>query len=270
MPLSIFYPTPPLDRYIKFYWILEDCSVTASEESVRIIPTACPEMTFYFGDKYYTLSEGNSKIYQPDFVLSGQKSTFTDLCPTGRAGIFSVMFKPHGAGMFFDMPLNSIFDYNVSISDIIGDKVRTIQDALANAGNREKVLIMESFLKGMLKEKKNDNFARISAAISSTDANSGNIDIKALSDISCWSTKQFQRNFSDLVGITPKQFTRTVRFQYTIFVKQNNPKISLTELSHLCGYYDQSHFINEFRHFTGMTPKEYFKNEEICSDYFAA
>jgi len=66
----------------------------------------------------------------------------------------------------------------------------------------------------------------------------------------------------------PKRFLRTIRFQSAIYRKQLDNTISLTQLAMDCGYYDQAHFTNEFKTFTGMLPKEFFKNENVLSDYF--
>lgn len=84
----------------------------------------------------------------------------------------------------------------------------------------------------------------------------------------CLSDKQFYRVFSEQVGISPKQFLRTIRLQQIFYLVQCNPQIELSELVYLCGYYDQAHFINDFKLQTGMSPANCFAKCNTSSDYF--
>jgi AraC-like DNA-binding protein len=70
------------------------------------------------------------------------------------------------------------------------------------------------------------------------------------------------------VGTSPRQFLKTVRFQNALHTKFNQKSVSLTQLACDCGYYDQSHMINDFKSLSGFTPGEYFACCEPYSDYF--
>jgi AraC-like DNA-binding protein len=80
--------------------------------------------------------------------------------------------------------------------------------------------------------------------------------------------KQFERIFSEHIGISPKQYLKIIRFQFAIFQKQQNANMNLLDVSFKSGYYDQSHFINDFKSLSGLTPKQYFSKNEACSDFF--
>jgi AraC-like DNA-binding protein len=73
------------------------------------------------------------------------------------------------------------------------------------------------------------------------------------------SIKTFERKFIEQVGISPKLFSRIIRFNTAIALKMNNPERSWTDIAHGCGYYDQMHFIKDFKLFSGITPTQYFK-----------
>jgi AraC-like DNA-binding protein len=99
--------------------------------------------------------------------------------------------------------------------------------------------------------------------------NQGMVEIEELSSLACLSRKQFERIFLEYIGISPKQYLKIIRFQSSIFLKSKNEDISLTELAYESGYYDQSHFINEYRKMTGITPKQFFLDcQTIHSDFF--
>lgn len=97
----------------------------------------------------------------------------------------------------------------------------------------------------------------------------GMVDVDALAASACLSRKQYERNFQEMVGASPKQFMRIVRFQYAIHYKSRYPQASLTGVACECGFFDQSHMISEFRDFSGLTPKQYFAECEPFSDYFS-
>jgi AraC-like DNA-binding protein len=82
------------------------------------------------------------------------------------------------------------------------------------------------------------------------------------------SRRQFERKFIHYAGYSPKQFQRIARFNAVIKGFEQQPG-SLTEMAHHCGYYDQSHFIHDFRLFSGYSPKTFFTHQNDAADYRA-
>ena len=82
------------------------------------------------------------------------------------------------------------------------------------------------------------------------------------------SRRQFERVFAQDIGISPKQYLKIIRFQYCIFQKQQNVRLNMTGLTYESGYFDQSHFVNDFKSMCGLTPRQYFTENEACSDFF--
>ncbi|HLJ91621.1 MAG TPA: helix-turn-helix domain-containing protein [Gemmataceae bacterium] len=85
----------------------------------------------------------------------------------------------------------------------------------------------------------------------------GQCRIEALADYCHASVRQLQRRFQRAVGVTPKLFARTLRFERAQRRLRFDPETDLTGLAYQCGYFDQAHLIKEFRAFTGKTPSEY-------------
>jgi AraC-like DNA-binding protein len=94
------------------------------------------------------------------------------------------------------------------------------------------------------------------------------LSVAELSDNCFLSRRQFERKFLHYAGNSPKQFQRIARFNAVIkgFEKRNQ---SLTKMAYDCGYYDQSHFIHDFRCFAGYSPKTFFRNQKDAADYRA-
>jgi AraC-like DNA-binding protein len=73
------------------------------------------------------------------------------------------------------------------------------------------------------------------------------------------SERQFERKFSEYAGMSPKRFMRIVRFENACNLYRNKLEKSLTEIAYECGYFDQSHFIRDFKTFSGYEPGQYFR-----------
>lgn len=96
------------------------------------------------------------------------------------------------------------------------------------------------------------------------------ISVTELASIACLSKKQFERLFSSFVGINPKEYTRIVRFQKALEQMQHQvgKEINQAQIAYTSGYADQSHFIREFKKFSGYTPMSLLKVSNPYSDLF--
>jgi transcriptional regulator GlxA family with amidase domain len=109
---------------------------------------------------------------------------------------------------------------------------------------------------------------RIMHCIQIVDKQKGMVSIDHLADKACLGRKQLERNFKEFIGSTPRQFLKVIRFQNSLFQKSLCKELTITELAHQCGYFDQSHMINDYKELSGMTPGEYFIECDPVSDYF--
>jgi AraC-like DNA-binding protein len=80
--------------------------------------------------------------------------------------------------------------------------------------------------------------------------------------------RQFERRFKHTTGFSPAFFQRLVRFQRSYRMLENGTATSLTDMAHTCGYFDQSHFIRDFKRFSGMNPRTYFMKAQEKVDNF--
>ncbi len=234
----------------------------------RVVPSGLSELMFYLGDLPGSMDPG--KIITEHSLLSGQQKEYYDLRITGTLNLFSVIFQPHGLMVFFDLPLQEIFNQNVSLRHILKDAVTELETQLYEAGSfPERKHIVESFLSDRLAgSKKKYEFDRIRCCIEIINRSGGEVGIDTLASHACLSRKQFERIFQTHVGSSPGQFLKTVRFQRAVHEKSRNRGMSLTELTYRAGYYDQSHMNAEFQRLAGMTPGQYFASCDPFSDFF--
>jgi AraC-like DNA-binding protein len=189
---------------------------------------------------------------------------------TDSLSVFSIVFQPEGLMQFFNFPLSEICNRNISLKDINGQAGRDLEEKMNIATTfRQRVNIVEAYLFELLKNNFDDfEFRRINHIAELIKRTYGNINVAQMASEACLSRKQFERVFAENIGISPKQYLKIIRFQFAIFQKQRNNNLNMTELSYESGYFDQSHFINDFKALSGMTPKQYFSENESCSDFF--
>jgi methylphosphotriester-DNA--protein-cysteine methyltransferase len=131
-----------------------------------------------------------------------------------------------------------------------------LEDKLFNSpDNNQRIIHLENFL--IKKLNHCDDFERVEHALKIIENAKGQVKTQDIAYDVCLGIKQFERTFSKYVGVNPKKFTSIIRLQNVIQLKSTNKK-SMFQLAYDNGYYDQSHFIHDFKSLTGVTPKAFF------------
>jgi len=260
---QIIQPSSLLAPYVKHYWFMTiNSSVQASE---RVIPTGMMGLVFHRGERIFSSSD---ECLQPRAFLCGQDSSFTDLSYSGTIDMISIDFRPSGAKAFFKMPMIELNKQSVAIDCLSDSQIMELEKRLSDtSAPKECVLLIENFLYKRIYQFNTYNLKRMNAVIQSIYNGQQNIDL--LAQTACLGYKQFKRIFADYVGANPKDFLRVVRFQKALHTLQKRPDFSLTQLAYECGFYDQAHFIKDFKEISGYTPTEYFAICEPHSDLFS-
>jgi AraC-like DNA-binding protein len=261
-------PSLLLTPYIKHYWSIENTEKPEDQYVQRIIPSGMIEMIFYINSRPRILDD--AKYFSENVILSGHQKDFYDLQCNGNLSVFSIVFRPEGLMKFFNVPLNELYNKNIPLKFINERFEKDIYSAILDNGSfKKRTEIIENYLTRLLREDINSyEFKRINHAVDLIRQSHGKVTIDYLASGVCLSRKQFERKFTEYIGATPKQYLKTIRLQFSLFLKGRYRTLSLTELAYDCGYYDQSHFINEFKLQTGLTPRQYFDNNESYSDFF--
>jgi AraC-like DNA-binding protein len=244
------------------------CKPPDIKHTRRIVPCGLFELIFYLNTK--PVSTGNSRFVTDNVFISGQQSAFFDIEVPGNLSLFAIYFYPHGLSFFLDLPLNELHNQSIPLRYVLKENMNRLEDELSEVESFEKrISIAERFLTAQIHQNETRyQYKRIRHTVYLINRSKGIIDIEDLAAASCYGRKQYERNFSDIIGTTPKQFLKIVRFQDVIYRKTKHPDLSLTQLAYECGYYDQAHMINNFKALSGYTPKQFFEDCEPFSDYF--
>jgi len=268
MSIHFASPSNELAPYVKRYWAIENVLDKGEKCVQRIVPTGLTELLLYFTPRPKILT-GN-KYLSDNAALYGHQNDFYDMELEGDLSVFSIVFQPQGLMQFFKFPLHEICNQNVPLQHLIGQSGRDLEEKMGEATTfHQRVNIVESYLLKLLNANFADfEFRRINHIVDLIKQTCGNININQMASAACLCRKQFERIFAEHIGISPKQYLKIIRFQFALFQKQKNVNMSMLDLSYECGYYDQSHFINDFKSLSGLTPKQYFAENDPCSDFF--
>lgn len=259
---TIIQPSPCLAPYVKQYWHLS--TVGDSTSLARTVPTGMMSLIFHRGNRLLSVRDNTP---HPRVFLGGQEQTFDDLQYDGQIDMIAVVFRPAGVRAFFSLPLNKVTGLRLSAEEIEDKELVQLENSVINTEEEGlSITLIEQFLMKRLTQPSTYHLKRLDTAIHLIDAGEG--EISRLADAACLSTRQFCRIFSEHIGVTPKEFARTIRFQRALHILEKNRGISFTALAYESGYYDQSHMIREFNTYSGYTPGEYLSQCAPHSDYF--
>lgn len=261
-------PSASLSPYVKSYWMIENILSQGREHIQRIVPTGLLELSFHLGDK--PKSSDTSKTIAEHSVITGHINQCFDITITGRLSLFSIYFYPHGLALFLDVPVKELNNQTIPLKYLVRKDVNELEEQLASTLSfHGRIKRVERFLhRRLMQNTKKSPDSRINSSIQRINHMKGMVDIHDLASEACLTRRQFERIFREDVGTSPKQFLKIVRFQHALQIHAANKKKSLTELAFDCGYYDQSHMIGDFVQMSGKSPKEYFGEGAVYSDYF--
>jgi AraC-like DNA-binding protein len=224
----------------------------------RVIPIDSMQLMFHYRHPFAVLQpEGNLKR-QPQSIISGLSSTYSDVTTIGESGVIFVAFKPSGACHFFRFPLIEMEEKSINIGDIFGREIRQTEEQLYSAKTpEERVAVIESFLIDRFSPISVYDEALLDNGIRLIQESGGQITAAGLAERLSLTSKTLERKFASFVGKTPGQYSKLIRFRGILAGFGNKKKSSLTEQAFINGYFDQAHFINDFKKYTGYTPKEF-------------
>lgn len=159
----------------------------------------------------------------------------------------------------------------VSLETLFGNDVREVEQSILSANSTsDRIKHVETFLISRLTDSETVDRLVKSTVETILTAN-GQLSIDELSKLTNVNRRQLERKFSSAIGLSPKQLSKTIRLQATLKMLVNKKFTSLTALAYENEYYDQAHFIKDFKELTGFTPKEFYgSNLKMSSLFFGA
>lgn len=268
MNYAVHTVSPLLDSFIKCFWTLEDDG-SGDPVKQKILPDGCMEMIIHYGDLYRQHLEDGSSFLQPRSFIFGQITRYIEIEPTGPSGMIAARFLPDGLGHFLSQPLSELDNKAVSLENIFGQKGIDLENAiLAASHTNERIQVLEKFLASLLTESVAiDKITR--TCVDVILRSQGQVAVSELANRMNTYRRNLERRFSSRIGISPKQLSRIIRLQSALKMLEQGQCGNLTSLAYENGYFDQAHFIRDFREFTDSSPRSFYAENLRLATLFA-
>lgn len=263
MNYQTFKPHKDLESIVKFYWTLE-VPFDLKNKKQKIVPDGCIEMTFNFGDKIKRYTSENDFILHPNAMVMGQRTKSYYILPVGNVDTFAICFYPIGFVNFVKTTLENLVDKETPIAELFGQaEANELEQHMIQAINtQQRINIIETFLLKKLNLKNTiDNVVKTTVDALLTTNGTTPINVILKDNIS--KRRQIERHFKKQIGISPKQLGKAIRLQATLQLLLNKESKTLTDIAYESEYFDQSHFIKDFKDLVGVTPKDFLDNENM-------
>ncbi|TDX00355.1 helix-turn-helix domain-containing protein [Dinghuibacter silviterrae] len=251
-----YKPHPLLDAYIVCYWsALADSPPFRERES--LIPDGTTEFMFNFGDPYHQLQGDVPATVKGAHIIGIRKRSLI-ISQTTRQDFFCIRFRAGGPFALFGVPAHLFAHGFYDMRDVVGTWVGELEEKLFEAvDNDDRVRITDRYLLERLGTGMEEHtFVRrcVSGLLK------GGGVARVLSDAGV-TYKTLERRFHRVLGLSPTELVRIHRFNNAVHAMYSGRHASLTSVGHACGYYDQAHFIRDFRYLTGYAPLAFLKEQ---------
>ncbi len=250
-------PRPPLSDFVDLIWLYDGYAQPHAKE--RVLPSGEMQLLIGLLDEDLRIYDRRDTARSRSFghaLLTGAQSEYVVVDTAQQRSIMGVHFRPGGAFPFLRMPAGELQDEIVPLDAVWGAEAARLREQVLEASSHsERLAAAERCLARQFvappKHHATVDFAMQQflhapyAGISEVTAKIG------------LSAGRFIRLFRDEVGLTPKIFCRIRRFQTVLQRIEACRDVEWTSVALDCGYYDQSHFIHDFRAFSGLNPSTY-------------
>lgn len=251
MSYKIFYPNKELSKFIRFFWTLESNDETYIHRSYA---DTCCEMIFIDKGEITAKDKTGKEFKHFQTALHAQTKNYSLFYAKKGLNIFGVYFYPYAIMPLIQDKTSIVTNSFIDIQDLLKDDYYKIQEAIMSEKYVDKKIdIVSKFYTQKLILFKDHYITQAVKAVIDGKFN----NVSSLATDYNMSERNFNRKFIEYSGFNPQTAIRISRFQNTIN-KFTHSKLKLTDIGLKAGYYDQSHFIHDFKTFSGYKPSDFF------------
>lgn len=250
----VFFPSPILKPFIKNYWT---CRHDTDVLEV-MYPSGCVELCIDLSTNDTVRHRGDSSMKVPNLEILGHWTIPTRAAINKGNTCLITRFQPHASSLFFPNPAADFTNESIDLGDIFSKDSDELYNRLMEQPSLEqKIEVLEEFLiQRLIRNKKSSHQLNLVECLCNHVANEDRaLSIQNLSARYGFSERYIQKLFMDWVGLTPKKFFSVRRFNKSLELIRSSAA-PLTSIAFECGYFDQAHFIKEFKSYTGLTPAQ--------------
>ncbi|MFK7803595.1 MAG: DUF6597 domain-containing transcriptional factor [Anaerolineae bacterium] len=255
MFIQIHTPHPPLRAFVKS--IIYYRGYTAAKPYEMLLPDGNSQLVIELDGNDRVLKDKQKRV---DLALNRGWITGIQTQPViyqseRKATTLSIQFEPGGLFALFGIPARKFQDAMIDTASIFECSLNELREKLLECQTAEGIIKTTChFLEGRVLPSESKQ-ALIHFIIGRLCTQ--NRPLTQISTEAGYSQKQLIQIFKDHVGVSPKRYQRILRFSQSLSILAAQPTADYSQILSACNYYDQAHFINEFRHFSGYRPSQY-------------
>lgn len=261
MRLQNIEPHPYLKGYIEKLWLFESKGKMPADDLKLVVPNGRIKLSVAFQNGIVAKMNGQSVTSKEQNIsLTGLMDVpvILDAEKDVATGTIVVEFSPHGAYRFFNLQFNDIANKIVPLTDILGTVAKLLEEQISNIENVEgKVALLQHFLLRQFRLQAEDSI--FDYCLAKLTSSKGKIRIQELEKKTGYSSRWLNMKFKDKLDISPKNLSTIIRFNHYYNAVANSIERDFMQNTFYDHYYDLSHFLKEFKRFTGLSHSG-FKN----------
>lgn len=211
----------------------------------------------YLGDPFHIRVDGGSLQIAPESVVVGpQGSRRIQIYVSGELYLFNILLQPAALNRLVGIDMTSLVNEGIAAHDVLGRYAVGLNDAVRSAPDFvSRVAAAERWFGNLLESRGPADEIDLASRI--LLATRGRVRIGSLVEKSGLSPRQFLRRFTAQIGLSPKLFARTTRFDAALMAHRKDPTRSWTEIVHEVGYFDQAHFVRDCHALVRAAPSQF-------------
>lgn len=256
MVLSEFSPGPGLSEFVRVYRVVHFVFKDISNIPFKPYPPRPEHCLSFYPRDTETVEYVNSgkKITNLKAVLIGQHDEVNNRYVGRDFLVFQIVFKPGALYRLTGIPSHQLNNCYLDAEAVFSKDIREVNDKLNDAaGFQEMVAVIDTFLMQQIKRGVRE-FHRLDHVSNMILHSKEPLKIESLAKASCLSLRQYERKFTERMGISPGYFSKIVRFENAFRLKNKYPDLDWLSIAVQCHYYDYQHLAKDYKSFTNQTP----------------
>jgi len=264
MRMLEIHPSIALKPYVEKYYLYEKMDDRLNRHAFRALPNGWVEMFLLFNGNRVTFLTTGQRMSLSGFIagifeLNHPMKIKVELNGHPMNGI-SVVLTHLGVNRILDRSLRDLTNQILDFSSIWGSNQQWLQQNVLETNDvRQKLKNLNDFF--LSRVSANHRPAqRILFILNRLEQMAGPLTVDRVAVEFNISYKSLYRMFIEEIGLTPKMYLKILRFNQACWMLSRQPSVSWSDLVDRCGYYDQSHFIHEFKAIMKKSPLQYLKS----------
>lgn len=267
MDYAEFAPIAELAPFVRCIWTFHADKADGALQ--RIVPDGRPELVIQCAEPYAEVDRRGGEVLQPKALFAGQVTRPLKLRAQGQAAVIGVRFQPAGARCFLGQSLRVATDQRIPLVTLFPGSAAKMLRELRPVGMGLRIQQVQQFVVDHIAAGLDLRDTLVESAVARIEATGGQADVAQIATDAGIGRRQLERRFGEAVGVGPALLASIFRFRRVFDLIEHDATRPWTEAALAAGFYDQSHFIRDFRRFVGCTPTEFAAHATALAEALA-